>query len=69
MINNRYEKKTGIETTLEYIQRDVQEIKQKLETDYVSRDEFIPIKNLVYGLAGSILLGVLGAIGKLLLTH
>jgi hypothetical protein len=44
---------------------DVANIKRALESQYVSRAEFAPIKAIVYGLAALILLGVGGAIVRL----
>ena len=54
------------------IKKDVNEIKvdlaslpekliEKLDEKYVPRDLFEPIQNLVYGLVGAILLGIVGA--------
>ena len=65
---------------INYIKKDIQEIKDKLDNkyatkeevssqivthvhnSYVSREEFKPVQNLVYGATGLILLGVLGAV-------
>ena len=55
------------------IKKDVNDIKvelaklpdkllERLEEKYVSKDTFEPIRKLVYGLVGAILLGVVGAI-------
>lgn len=49
-------------TKLDYVQRDVSEIKQKLEKDYVTQDEFEPIKKIVYGMVSVILMTVLAAL-------
>lgn len=58
-----------IATRIEYIQRDVADIRQKLEGDYVTEDEFAPIKKIVYGMVGAILLTVLGAFLTLVLRQ
>lgn len=44
-------------------------IEKKLESNYVTRDEFTPIKNLVYGLVGLILTGVVMALLGLVILH
>ena len=51
-----------IETTLEYIKRDIAEIKKKLDSNYVTKVEFEPVKKIVYGLIAIILITVVGAI-------
>lgn len=56
-----------IATKLDYISRDVVEIKLKLEKDYVTQDEFAPIKQIVYGMVSVVLLAVVGAIVTLVL--
>lgn len=40
---------------IHYIRRDVEEIKSKLEKEYVTQDQFDPIKKIVYGLVSVIL--------------
>jgi phage/plasmid primase-like uncharacterized protein len=52
-----------------YIKRDVVEIKEKLEKNYVTKDEFAPIKSIVYGMVSVILLTVLGAIVALVIVR
>jgi hypothetical protein len=42
--------------------KDVQEIKTKLETHYVTQDEFRPVKAIVYGMVGLLLTGIVTAI-------
>jgi len=54
-------------TKLEYIQRDVAEIKVKLEKDYVTKDEFDPIKKIVYGLISIMLVALIGSILSLVI--
>jgi len=56
-----------IATDVSYIKRDVAEIKNKLEADYVTRQEFDPIKKVIYGLVTLILTGVVGAIISLVI--
>jgi len=52
---------------LDWIQKDISDIKEKLEKDYVTRQEFNPVKNVVYGMVATLLLAVLGAIVTLVL--
>lgn len=47
---------------IEYIKRDIGEIKDALAQGYVTQEEFKPVKALVYGVAGIILTAVIGAI-------
>lgn len=56
------EEKTSIQVTLEYIQRDIGEIKSKLDKDFVTKEEFEPIKKLAYGMVAIFLVAVIGAI-------
>ena len=56
-----------IATKIEYIARDISDIRVKLEDNYVTRDEFAPIKQIVYGMVSVILLAVVGAIVALVL--
>ena len=58
-----------IANDISYIKRDVAEIKTKLEADYVTRQEFEPIKKIVYGMITIILTGVLGAILTLVIIR
>lgn len=48
-----------------YMKRDIAEIKQTVTHSYVSKDEFEPIKKIVYGLVGLILVAVVGALVSL----
>lgn len=54
--------KTALDVTLEYIKSDLSEIKSQLKTGFVSKQEFEPIKKIVYGLVGLILTSVVVAI-------
>jgi hypothetical protein len=58
-----------IATKLDYIQRDIVEIKQKLESEYVTQDEFEPVKKIVFGIVGVVLLAVIGALVALVLRQ
>lgn len=59
------ENNNGTQTTLEYIKRDIGEIKATLkenDTKYVSQKEFDPVRRIVYGLVSLILVAVVGAV-------
>jgi len=47
---------------IEQIKSDISEIKEQLKSCYVTKIEFDPIKKIVYGMVGSVLLTVLGAV-------
>jgi hypothetical protein len=51
-----------IATKLDYIQRDVADIKVKLEKDYVTQEAFEPIRKIVYGMVGLVLVAVVSAL-------
>ncbi len=56
-----------ISESVKYLVKGVDEIKDKLEKEYITQDQFEPVKKIVYGLVGTILLGVIGAIMALVL--
>lgn len=47
---------------IKHISKDVSEIKSTLRGSYVSKDEFEPIKKIVYGLVTLILVAVVGGL-------
>ena len=51
-----------IDTKLNFIMQSVKDIKQDLEKNYVTRMEFDPVKKVIYGLIGIILVAVVGAV-------
>jgi len=50
------------------LEKELKEISEKLDKDYVSRDEFAPIKKIVYGMVGVILLAAAVAMVNLVIT-
>lgn len=56
-----------IATDISYIKSDVTDIKRQIESNYVSKTEFDPIKRLVYGLVTLILVAVVGAVVSLVM--
>lgn len=57
-----------IAAKMDYVKEKVDEIANKLEKDYVSRIEFIPVRNAVYGLIGLICTTVVGALLALVIV-
>jgi hypothetical protein len=51
-----------LQNDISHIQTDIKEIKEKLENRYITKDEFDPVKKIVYGLVGVILVAVVGAL-------
>lgn len=66
-INNLTTNVAVILSEMKSVKQDVRDIKDKLEKDYVTQDQFTPVKNIAYGLVSTILLAVVGAIVALVL--
>lgn len=58
-----------IEQELRVIKDTLQTILKKLEKDYVTQDQFRPVKWIAFGLASGVGAAVLGALVKLILIH
>jgi len=56
-----------INNKLDNLVNSVNDIKKKLESDYVTRAEFTPVQRVVYGLVALLLTGVGGALLALVL--
>jgi hypothetical protein len=54
-------------TKVQYIESEVGKINVKLEREYVTKDQFEPVKNIVYGLVSLILVAVVGALVALVI--
>jgi hypothetical protein len=54
-----------IQTDINYIKDKLNSVDQKVSTHYITREEFEPIKKIVYGLVGLILVAVVGAVVSL----
>lgn len=50
-----------IQTDLTYIKEKLNAVDNKVSSHYVSKEEFEPIKKIVYGLVSLILIAVVGA--------
>ena len=57
-----------LEKDIEYIKRDVGEIKDRLSIHYVTQQEFEPIKRIVYGLVGLVLFSFASAVVGLVIV-
>lgn len=60
---------TGVEVKLEFIIKELDEIKAKLEKNYVSQEEFKPVRNLAYGMVTVILTTVIGSLIALIIKQ
>lgn len=58
-----------IQTDLTYIKEKLNAVDTKVSSHYVSKEEFEPIKKIVYGLVSLILIAVVGAIVSLVVTQ
>lgn len=54
-----------IQTDLTYIKEKLNAVDNKVSSHYVSKEEFEPIKKIVYGLVSLILIAVVGALAAL----
>lgn len=66
-INNLTTNVAVILSEMKTVKEDVKDIKDKLEKDYITQDQFTPVKNIAYGLVSTILLAVVGALVALVL--
>jgi len=51
-----------IEQALDYIKKDIKDIKEELDGKYVTQDQFEPVRRIVYGGVAFILIAVVGAV-------
>lgn len=56
-----------VKKDIEYIKKEIIEIKQLVSEHYVTKVEFDPIKKIVYGIAGMVLVTVFGALLALII--
>lgn len=63
MSNQTDETKLAVmQTDLTYIKEKLNAVDQKVSTHYVSKEEFEPIRKIVYGMVSLILIAVVGAL-------
>jgi hypothetical protein len=53
---------------IQYMKGDIHDIKNNVQQGYVSKDEFEPVRRIVYGLVGLILVAVVGALISLVVV-
>lgn len=53
---------TGVEVKLGFIIKELDEIKSKLEKNYVSMEQFNPVRNIVFGMTAIVLTSVFTAL-------
>lgn len=58
-----------IANDIAYMKNDIHDIKSNVAQGYVTKDEFEPIKKIVYGLVGLILVAVVGALLSLVVIR
>lgn len=58
-----------IQTEIGYVKSEIVAIKELIQEQYVTKEEFGPIKKLVYGMVGLILTGVMVGILALILKQ
>lgn len=51
-----------LETKLDHLIEDIKEIKDHMKSNFVSQDQFAPVKLVVYGMCSVIMLSVIGAL-------
>jgi hypothetical protein len=54
-----------IQADIAYIRNDISEIKKALTDNYVTKDQFRPVKNIAYGAVSLLALIVVAALGAL----
>lgn len=60
--NNNQVKLAVLANDMSYVKDKLDSIDNKVSSHYVSKEEFEPIKKIVYGLVGLILVAVVGAV-------
>ena len=58
-----------VEDTRKELKNDISNLNDKVDSRFVTHDEFEPIKKVVYGLVGLILVSVVGALVALVIIQ
>lgn len=58
---------TTLQTEIKGLAADIKEIKKAMSSRFVTREEFEPVRKVVYGMVGIILMAVIGAMVALVL--
>jgi len=69
-MSKQYDLDTSVAVILSKVSRmedDLKNVNTKLESKYVTQDQFEPIKKLVYGMVSIVLVAVVGAIVALVI--
>ena len=53
---------TGVEKDIDYLKEEVSQLRLSLKDNHVRREEFEPIKKIVYGVVSVLMMGVVGAL-------
>lgn len=69
MIDNEDTSLALMANDMKYMRQDISEIKNTVRHGYVTKEEFEPIKKIVYGLVGLILVSVVGAVVSLVVRQ
>ena len=56
------EYKQGVEKDIDYLKEEVSQLRLSLKDNHVRREEFEPIKKIVYGVVSVLMMGVVGAL-------
>lgn len=54
---------------LKYVVKSVDDLNHKIDSNYVTKEQFAPVQRLVYGLVGLILVAVVGAVMAIVLRR
>lgn len=60
--NGRTSFEIELQKDVEYIKKTIKELKDAQQHNFVTKEEFEPLKKLMYGLVGTILTGVVVAV-------
>lgn len=66
-INDFLRDQAVMKNDLEYIKKNIDDLKGQISQNYISRAEFEPIKKIVYGMVALVLTSVFGAILALII--
>lgn len=62
-----YTKLAVLINDMTYLKEKLSSVDNKVSSNYVSKEEFAPVRNIVFGLVGLILVAVVGALISLIL--
>lgn len=67
-MQEEYKAMATLAVDVKYIKEKVDRIENRLDKDYVTIDQFTPVKNIVYGMVGLILTSVMVALITLVIN-